>query len=126
MLHRMFLLGFGTLALASEPPLFRLSSILGSHMVLEAENSRVWGFAPPGTEVNTTLSTHPLTVLATNADSSGVWRQALPSFAPGTTAYNLTFAAVVNGSAVELLAVDVLFGHVILCSGQSSEWLSSE
>lgn len=102
-------------------PPFRLASALGSHMVLEAASSRVWGFAPPGIVVNTTLSTQPPTLLYTTTDESGIWRQALPAVSPGDTPYTLTFGATINDNAIVLNATDVLFGRVFLCSGQSSE-----
>ena len=108
-------------SLAEAIPPFRLASALGSHMVLEAASSRVWGFAPPGIVINTTLSTQPPTLLFSTTDESGIWRQKLPAMSPGNTPYTLTFGATIDGNVLVFNATDVLFGRVFLCSGQSSE-----
>ena len=94
-----------------------LSNVLGSHMVLQRTpaSAMVWGFAPPGTGVKTTLA--GLSGLTSVADAAGVWRQALPPQPASSTGTNITFSCT-TGEAFAL--ADILFGEVAVCGGQSN------
>lgn len=94
-----------------------LSNVLGSHMVLQRApaSAMVWGFAPPGTGVKTTLA--GLSGLTSVADAAGVWRQALPPQPASSTGTNITFSCT-TGEAFAL--ADILFGEVAVCGGQSN------
>jgi len=76
--------------------------------------ARVWGFAPAGTTVITTFKGKNLTA---TADSSKVWRQALPPQPASSVPTTITFASSDGGNAS---LRGVLFGDVHLCSGQSN------
>jgi len=74
----------------------------------------VWGFAAPGVTVTTQFSGGVYGPAA--ADGNGTWRQVLPATAAGGP-YVLAFNSS-DGGAASL--VDVLFGDVHLCGGQSN------
>ena len=91
-----------------------LSRTLGDHMVLQREKTaRVWGFDTAGSTVTTTFGGAKL---STTTGADGVWRIALPPTAAGGP-YALTFTSSAGGS---VSAVDVLFGDVYVCGGQSN------
>jgi len=94
---------------------FALSATLGDHMVLQREpaSALVWGFAPAGTEVTTTFRSVEYT---SKAGSDSVWRVHLEA-TPAGGPYTITFAA---SSGEEAALVDVLFGDVYICGGQSN------
>lgn len=99
-----------------------LAAPLGSHMVLQRDSAKVvvWGFTTPGATVNTTLSggpTHEVLFLSTRAAQDGTWRQRLPATAASMIAYTLSF---VSSSGENASIVDVLFGDVYICGGQSN------
>jgi len=106
-----------------------LSSTLGSHMVLQRapQQAVVWGFTAPNATVTTTMSPSACageTACArlsfeAVAGADGTWRQRLPPTPASTTPYTLTFASS-NSSAERATLVDVLFGDVYICGGQSS------
>lgn len=93
-----------------------LSNALGDEMVLQRApgTSVVWGFGTPGVAVSTTFLGAELTPPAI-IDADGVWRQTLPPTAPLASATTIMFNASDGGSA---RLRDVLFGDVLLCSGQ--------
>ena len=104
---------------APPPPLgvsFALAKSLGDGMVLQRApgTARVWGFAPAGTTVVITFKGKNLTA---TADSSKVWRQALPPQPASSVPTTITFASSDGGNAS---LRGVLFGDVHLCSGQSN------
>ena len=104
---------------APPPPLgvsFALAKSLGDGMVLQRApgTARVWGFAPAGTTVVVTFKGKNLTA---TADSSKVWRQALPPQPASSVPTTITFASSDGGNAS---LRGVLFGDVHLCSGQSN------
>ena len=97
----------------------RLSATLGDHMVLArdavAPPAMLWGFAAAGVAVTVTMDkTVQLPTVTTGAD--GIFRIALPPTpAGGPHAFTL------NASDGYLATLsDVLFGEVVLCSGQSN------
>jgi len=81
-------------------------------------NAVVWGWAPRGTVVNTTLRgvIHQSSVNST----SGLWRQLLPPQPASLVSVNLTFAAKIGGSLQTITLTNILFGEVLFCSGQSN------
>ena len=109
---------------APAPPLpysaFNLSNTLGDGMVLQRAPQRavVWGFAHPSiTNVTAIFMGKPLLPAATVNTSTGVWRQILPATAASLVPTTLAFTGS-DGSTQHLR--NVLFGDVLLCSGQSN------
>ena len=81
----------------------------------------VWGFAPKGTTVTTTIGGTTITSTA-NSTTVGaphccVWRATLPPTAANATAQTISFAASTGERAT---LTDVLFGDVYVCGGQSN------
>jgi sialate O-acetylesterase len=99
-----------------------LSNVFGDHMVLQRDRpSTIYGFATAGTAVNTTMTSGATTrELTTTATPDGVWRQTLPvqpaSRTDGSDSW--TFAIASDGANASM--VDVLFGDVHMCTGQSN------
>jgi sialate O-acetylesterase len=92
-----------------------LPSVISSHLVLQRapQQSRVWGTASPSSVVRVTLdSTSPL---STFASTEGEWQVTLPPHPPGV---NHTLTIEGDDERVEL--INVAFGDVYLCSGQSN------
>ncbi|EDO41559.1 predicted protein, partial [Nematostella vectensis] len=112
----------------SDEKVFRFANLYGNHMVLQQAPHRatVWGYGEPGQIVKITLAPEHMmnskTIYKTSvskACDAGVWKVALePQKAGGP--YTVHASSVVNGSAVESLLSDVLFGDVWVCSGQSN------
>jgi len=94
-----------------------LSATLGSNMVLQRapQQALVWGFAASGTVVTTTMDGK--TKLTTTAGTDGIWRQKLPPQPASDKAHYFAFTSSAGQSA-EML--NVLFGDVYLCGGQSN------
>jgi sialate O-acetylesterase len=94
-----------------------MAKLFTNHAVLQRAPAAavIWGLAPPGTAVDVTLDdAAPLRGIA---DASGTWRVALPPTAAGgphTIAGNSSDA----GTPPQTIT-DVLFGEVLLCTGQS-------
>ena len=100
---------------ASSSSSLLLSNTLGNHMVLQRDRpATVWGFATAGVVVKTTFV--GMTYAAT-AGADTVWRQALPA-QPATSAPATISFTSSDGGVASL--VDVLFGDVHTCSGQSN------
>eukprot|EP00040_Diaphanoeca_grandis_P000415 m.15371 g.15371 ORF g.15371 m.15371 type:complete len:549 (-) comp10546_c0_seq1:156-1802(-) len=102
-------------------PAFNFSNTFGSNMVL-GNPATIWGFGIPGAAVTTSVSPSEETAtsfgteLQTVVAANGTWRQPLAAMPLGLTAYSIK--SVSNGNTLEMTGV--LFGHVILCSGQSN------
>ena len=102
---------------AQSPPL-RFSNVFGSSMVLQRQRpTPVWGWAPFSTLVNVSVSSSPPASYTTVADGAGLWRVTLPPTPASATPVNITAAAPGHPTVV---LQDVLFGEVLLCSGQSN------
>lgn len=98
-----------------ENPPFSLSQTLGDHMTLQRDvPAMVWGFAPSGTTVKTLFGGKSYT---TSTGSDTIWRQVLPVQKANNVGQNISFSAS-TGEKAELL--DVVFGDVYICSGQSN------
>ena len=115
---RTFVLLLATVLLAAasvSAASFQLSNTLGDHMVLQRApaSAVVFGFADPGVVVRTTFNG---TEYQTTTTSQGVWRQALPPTQAGGP-YTISFSSS-DGDSAQLL--DVLFGEVFFCGGQSN------
>ena len=94
----------------------KLPTLFSDHMVLQCDAPvQVWGWAAPSAAVRIALSSGALNVTV-QADSTGFWRAVLPS-APASMAAVDVFASAPDGSSAALRRV--LFGIVVLCSGQS-------
>ena len=101
---------------SSSTSTFTLSNALGDSMVLQRApaSAIVWGTAEPG--VNVTVRLHRTHVHATAA-ADGVWRISLPPRPASIEPTTLHFESNDGGRAT---LTDILFGDVILCSGQSN------
>jgi len=102
-------------AASSAPPCV-LARSLGNHMVLQHSRAVVHGFAAPGATVRVSLDGAPVGEAAAAA-GTGLWRLALPPTPPALAPRALAFAC---STGEHLALADVLFGHVILNSGQSN------
>ena len=103
-----------------------LSSTVGSSMVIQGEvpTPTLWGWATAGATVTTTLVSSGASYLSI-AGADGVWRCALPAQPMSTTPQTITFNS--SAAADEPLSItDIVFGSVIICSGQSNQALSIE
>jgi sialate O-acetylesterase len=108
---------------------FQLSSIFADNMVMQRDASnRIWGWAPPGSAVFTTLvgqgfnaTVGPLNTTATSPDglfiqempimsASGSWSLFVSLGAPFLQPRNTTYLSLTG----------IYYGDVILCSGQSN------
>lgn len=110
--------GSGALCLTAAPaPLPLLSNVFGSHMVLQRDVAvELWGWTTPGAAVVVTFDGANTTSAPAGAD--GRWVVALPPTAAGTGhVVNITS---LDGSGAAVSLVDVAFGEVVWCSGQSN------
>jgi len=98
------------------PTALSLPAFFGSHMVLQRapSSARLWGTSVPGDAVTILLDGQNAAHAAANA--SGFWSAALPP-QPASTERVLVVLSPSLGTNVSL--VDVAFGEVLLCSGQS-------
>eukprot|EP00756_Hemistasia_phaeocysticola_P057874 Hpha_TRINITY_DN34483_c0_g1::TRINITY_DN34483_c0_g1_i1::g.96121::m.96121/K05970/SIAE; sialate O-acetylesterase len=113
-MHRIVLL-CAALEVVAAASSFRVSNTLGSHMVLQRDRpSVVWGFADPGVVVTTHFKGQGYNA---TTDSTGVWRQHLPTQPATTQPATIGFESS-DGGRTKL--TDVLFGDVHICSGQSN------
>ena len=107
---------------------------LGSHMVLQRapKSAIVWGYTAAGSVVRTTMVAANQTACAhgpspsmchktfsTVAGDDGTWRQSLPPMLASRVTFNLSFASS-SPKAEQAVLVDVLFGDVFMCGGQSN------
>jgi hypothetical protein len=100
---------------AGAPTTCHVANALSSHMVLQRDRpALVWGFADAGVRV--TVSLNGVAQPPAVADASGAWRVALP--AQPATAAPSTLAFSCSDGTVPPALEDVLFGDVVLCSGQ--------
>lgn len=89
-------------------------------MVLQARKPAViWGFAKQGALITTWFDGKSYN---TTAGNNFIWRQTLPVKTASSTSYNLYFSSSSGGSTLSLL--DVLFGEVFICGGQSNMQMS--
>ena len=89
------------------------AKLFTDHAVLQRApaSAAVWGFASPGAPVDVAFNGATLHAVA---DAGGAWRVALPPTPAGGP-----YALRANSSAASQAIADVLFGEVVLCSGQS-------
>ena len=93
----------------------RFSNTLGSHMVLQRDRpAPIWGFDTPGNVVDIIFDGETMKATAEGAD--GLWRVVLPAQPASLTGRTI----VAKSSSGQIELKDVVFGEVILCSGQSS------
>jgi len=97
---------------------FNFSNTLGSHMVLQ-HPAIIWGYGEPGDSVVTTV-TQLSTPLKSQVGANGIWKQALPTNIETPVGSTGVTVSSVNGEGSTITLNDVLFGKVILCSGQSN------
>jgi len=91
-----------------------VSNTLGSNMVLQrGRPAPIWGWAAPAASVSVAFDG---ATLSAKAGADGLWRVALPA-QPATLAPRTI--VVKSGSEPPVALTNVLFGDVILCSGQS-------
>ncbi|CAE8633239.1 unnamed protein product [Polarella glacialis] len=108
--------------LSGVKPSFKLSATLGDHMVLQRApaSAVVWGFAAEGTEVTATFKG---AMYSSKAGKDGIWRVHLEPTAAGGGPYAIAFFA---STGEEASLVDVLFGDVYVCGGQSNMQFSMQ
>jgi len=97
----------------------RTSNVYQSHMVLQRapQITYLYGFADPNVQVTTIFRASNLTTIAS---PQGEWRQALPATdASPTTGSGETISFSCN-NGINFELTDVLFGDVVICSGQSN------
>ena len=126
--------------MSSSAPSFELSNALGDGMVLQRAPQRAltWGFGTPGSSVAVTLGAQRLPPVLIGAD--GVWRVSLPPQPASLSPTTIFFDEIPRGDggggggsssrsssrssspspSARLSLRDVLFGDVLLCSGQSN------
>lgn len=95
----------------------RLPAIFGDHMVLQSNVPvPIWGWAAPGEEVAVIVKGKLHRV--TKASPDGRWMVKLPPQPPGGP-----YELIVRTRNETVRFIDVLFGEVWICSGQSNmEW----
>ncbi len=92
---------------------FRLPAIFGDHMVLQRNKPvKIWGTASPGEKINVSLASLSASV---KAGQNGKWMVTLPAFSGGGP-----FQMVVKTKKEVKTFLDIWFGEVWLCSGQSN------
>jgi sialate O-acetylesterase len=110
------------------PPCFGarplLSNTLGDHMVLQSapRSAQIFGWADPGDEITVTLqavdSAIPPQVHTAAAAADHSWSVQLTPVAAGAAPYNITAWSKRLSDGVTL--VDILFGELWMCGGQSN------
>jgi hypothetical protein len=98
---------------ASSVVVFKVSSTLGSHMVLQRDSDNVvlYGFAQAGSVVNTTIDGKSRFSTVTDVET-GIWRQKLPRMEAGGP-YSIVFE---NEGSENITIDDVMFGDVYVLS----------
>jgi hypothetical protein len=92
-----------------------ISNVFGSHMTLQRDAQiPVWGWTTPDAAVSVTLGK---STLPGTADATGLWKVIFPS-QPAWTVVSLTVTVPSSGASSTLN--DIIFGDVIICSGQSN------
>jgi sialate O-acetylesterase len=107
----------GSLCLTAAPaPLPLLSNVFGSNMVLQRDvPAEVWGWTAPGGTVVVSFAGANTTSAPTGTD--GRWSVALPPTAAGE---GFTITTIDVGSGKSAVLLNVAFGDVVWCSGQSN------
>lgn len=111
------------------PTQLKLSSVLGSGMVLQRSPAlaRIWGEAVPGDVVTVTVaaankaeaSAQSSASIKTTADIHGRWA-VRAAMAGGGNPYTVTISSGGAKPAAPIVLTDVLAGEVHVCSGQSN------
>jgi sialate O-acetylesterase len=105
-------------------PVGLVSSVFGSHMVLQRDidNGAIFGWASPGAAVVTVVVSRAAdnstvaNISALPSSGSGAWRATLPRMVGGLASFTVTIS---SGSQTVVLE-DVLFGDVYMATGQSN------
>ena len=94
-----------------------VSKVFGDNMVLQQapQQAVIWGYSKTANALVTT--TFAGQVLKTSADKHGHWQQKLPPTPASDESFTLT---IKSSSGEKATLSNVLFGEVILCSGQSN------
>ena len=114
-----FLIFFTDVCLGSES--FNVSTVFGDHMVLQRNtNSRFWGFATIGSKIQLTIDNDITNNLTTITDNRGIWTFTLPMYSAGGPHTFTTWCVkdCVNSETYQF--IDIYFGDVYLCGGQSN------
>ena len=111
----LLLLGAGAGQITAQP-ILRLPSIIGDHMVLQANsNVKIWGWAEPNKEVLISPSWSQDTV-RTKSTGDTKWLASIQTPAADNRTYTLT----VQTQQRKIEVKDILVGQVWLCGGQSN------
>jgi sialate O-acetylesterase len=93
-----------------------VSNVFGSHMVLQRDRPvPVWGWSAPSTPVTVTLGSDSTVHVVADA-KSGLWKAMLPPQQANAVGQVISIKAT---GQVTITLDDVLFGDVVMCSGQS-------
>jgi sialate O-acetylesterase len=103
---------------------FTVARSFSEHAVLQAApaRARVWGWTTPGGVVSAFLNCSAINVTTSfnvTADGEGLWVAAFPPVPASNHACVVAFTDVTSTAAVWYL--DILFGTVLLCLGQSNQ-----
>ena len=94
---------------------FSLAKLFGDHMVLQHDTPAVvWGFDTPGSTV--TVGINGGSSYSNATDNTGLWRVTLAAHGMGGP-HELDVTSTSGGAATIL---DVMFGSVYICGGQSN------
>ena len=92
--------------------------MFGSNMVLQHDRpAPIWGWAPVGTDIDVLFDGS--SVKATAAAPAGLWKASLPAQKATTAGRSIVVSAPLPGFA-NITIVNVVFGEVVFCSGQSN------
>ena len=97
----------------------QLPTFVSSHMALQRQphHARLWGWTAPGRTVTVTLDNNYSSPVRGVANASGSWQVDLP---PQPAGAGHTIAISDGNASSTRTLVDVAFGDIYLCSGQSN------
>jgi len=95
---------------------FRYANTFGNHMVLQQAPAKanIWGFGTPGAPVKVESTAGGMA--STTVDEHGIWQVQLDPVVATSTPVNITATSGQEGADL----LDVLYGDVWFCSGQSN------
>lgn len=108
------------------PAVVSVSRLFSNGMVLQAggDGAAIWGRGPPGATVDVVLQRaggagSVVSSTWSTVDAYGIWTARLDAVSAGTAQQRYELL-VSSGRSAVVKFEDVIFGHVLLCSGQSN------